>query len=262
MLGLRGLRVVLAAGLGGLPLSGCSRAGVGSIGQDEGEPASIARYPHLPDFGYTFRSCSGLSLAHLTASRFLRATLFRSAHTSHLVWFGMAGFGQSLHSPAALRCSRLFFLLCRWTSWRPDGCRRRRSYSWRLVCGPGWCCSVCVGKWSEGACAVGSLVGFSSDRLAAARCLLSSSLRRTLCCSAHRWQRVCPSIAGSRQCLQRPRALNSSSCLLKRARSLSFLASGVSGNGFVLSSFGALGFLLVFALAARFCSFFFTPRLG
>ena len=50
--------------------------------------------------------------------------------------------------------------------------------------------------------ATGSWVGLSSDGLAVARRLLSSSLRWALCRSAHFSQRVCPSIAGLRQCRQ------------------------------------------------------------
>ena len=63
-------------------------------------------------------------------------------------------------------------------------------------------------------------------------------------------------MAGSRQCLQRPRALASSSLSLNLVRCRSFLASGVSGVRFGLGSFGCC-FLVLVALEADFCFLFF-----
>ena len=149
---------------------------------------------------------------------------------------------QSLHSPAALSLSRLFFSLCRRTSWRSGRCRRRRSYSWRLwgtggsASGFSLPCSACMagcGAVLFGEVgATGPWSGCSSTCLAAARRILSCSLREMRCLSAHSSHRVCPSIASFPQFLQRPKNLASLSVSLNLARRLSFLASGVSEADF------------------------------
>ena len=76
-------------------------------------------------------------------------------------------------------------------------------------------CSAWGAVASGEADATGPWDGFASDSLSVACRLLSSALRLTLCRSAHCWQRVCPSIAGSWQCRQRPKDLAPSNLFLK-----------------------------------------------
>ena len=142
---------------------------------------------------------------------------------------------QSRHRPNSRALCCLFFFACLWASWRSGRCLRRRSYSWRLegvrVSASGFSlpCSACMAGCgtvlSGEAGARGPWSGFSSDCLAAARRFLSCSLRETRCLSAHSSHLVCSSMAGSRQCLQSPKALVSSSLSLNFALCL-FFTSG------------------------------------
>ena len=83
----------------------------------------------------------------------------------------------------------------------------------------------------------------SLSPLTLARLSASYLLRDTRCVSAQGTHLVCPSMAGSPQCRQRPSDLAFSSLSLNCFRCLSFLASGVRGILFSLGSLGAAAFL-------------------